>query len=166
MNANGDRAVQGPMARASITFWLTAAVVAAFWPQPTYAESGGSGIQPMQVGEATGTFVTKFDQVSNNCKDTGLTVGETTTKIERVRGRSIRLTIPMMPSMRGAVRKGGKFRAKAKKGKTAIEGLEGRFSAGGRVNAQTIQFVFIAEYFRGKEPLCTQSWNVSGTKKK
>jgi hypothetical protein len=121
--------------------------------------------RPMQVQQAVGDYVTKFEEVSNNCKNTGINLSKATVKLERVKGRSIALTVPMVPFLRGAVRKGGKFRAKAKKGKTAIAGVDGRFSAGGRVGDGKIQFVFIAEYFRGKEPLCTQSWNATGTKK-
>lgn len=119
----------------------------------------------MQVADAVGTFATTFEQVSNNCTNTGMTLTKADIKITQVKGRSIRMTIPMAPDLRGAVRKGGKFRAKAKKGRTAIAGVDGRFSAGGRVEGGSIQFVFIAEYFRGKEPLCTQSWNAQGKKK-
>ena len=121
--------------------------------------------QPMQVKEAVGEYQTKFEEVSNNCKNTGINLSKATVKLERVKGRSIALTVPLVPFLRGAVRKGGKFRAKAKKGKTAIQGVDGRFSAGGRVGDGKIQFVFIAEYFKGKQPLCTQSWNATGTKK-
>jgi len=153
--------------RATKRLWLAAALAGlALTALPATARADSGRAQPLQASDVVGTYTTKFVEVSNNCKGTGLTIGTTTTTIEVVSGRSIQVSIPMMPAMRGAVRKGGKFRAKAKKGKTAIEGLDGRFSAGGRVDAQAIQFVFIAEYFRGKEPLCTQSWNVSGTKKK
>jgi len=118
--------------------------------------------EPMQVQDAVGEYSVKFEEVSNNCKNTGMTLRTAAIKVAQVKGRSIRMSIPMVPDMRGAVRKGGKFRAKAKKGRTNIQGIDGRFSAGGRFEGKTIQFVFIAEYFRGDEPLCTQSWNAVG----
>ena len=132
---------------------------------PGTSSAEGLRAQPMQVKDAVGEYQTKFEEVSNNCKNTGINMSKATVKLERVKGRSIALTVPLVPFLRGAVRKGGKFRAKAKKGKTAIRGVDGRFSAGGRVGDGKIQFVFIAEYFRGKQPLCTQSWNATGTKK-
>jgi len=118
--------------------------------------------EPMQAQDAVGEYSTKFEEVSNNCKNTGMTLRTAPVKVMLVKGRSIRMSIPMVPDLLGAVRKGGKFRAKAKKGRTNIQGIDGRFSTGGRFDGKTVQFVFIAEYFRGDEPLCTQSWNAVG----
>jgi len=128
--------------------------------------AGANDTRPLPAQQVTtqGKYKVKFSEVSNNCKRASINLENAAVSIDRVRGRAIRVTIPMVPIMRGAVRRGGKFRAKAKKGKTAIAGLDGRFSAGGRIDKKSIQFVFIAEYFRGKEPLCTQSWNASGTR--
>jgi hypothetical protein len=65
--------------------------------------------------------------------------------------------------MKGRTRRAGKFRAAANKGKTSIKGVDGRFSAAGRVaSGNKIQFILVAEYFQDKAPLCTQSWNASG----
>lgn len=144
---------------------LIVVAIAALFGLPTSAGAERSRGKTMQVAEAVGSYDTKFEEVSNNCKDTGLTLTQGRVKLTRVKGRSIQLSMASVPSMRGAVRKGGKFRAKAKKGKTALKGITGRFSAGGRVGDGAIQFVFIAEYFRAGEPLCTQSWNATGKKK-
>jgi hypothetical protein len=67
--------------------------------------------------------------------------------------------------MKGATSKGGKFNAKAKKGGTAIQGVDGKFSVTGTVKDGVLQLVLVAEYYNGEKPLCTQSWNASGLEK-
>jgi hypothetical protein len=112
-----------------------------------------------------GAFEAKFELVSSNCKDTGMKLGRVSVDLaERARGR-LDVTVPMVPVMSGVVSRGGKFKAEAKRGKTAIAGLEGRFSVAGRVEGKTIQFLLIAEYYQGGKALCTQSWNAGGPKR-
>jgi hypothetical protein len=117
---------------------------------------------PVPTAGAQGTFKVKFEQVANNCKNTGMTLGKADVRIDKGKGSSISVTVPMVPIMKGSSGKGGKFKAKAKKGKTGIAGVDGRFRIQGRVNGNAIQFLFIAEYFKGDAPLCTQSWNGNG----
>lgn len=111
-----------------------------------------------------GKYKVKFEEVQNSCTNTGMTLDKATVEITRGKRKRIDVTIPMVPLMKGVASKGGKFKAKAKLGKTAIEGIKGKFSVSGRVSDDVIQLVFIAEYFQGKKPLCTQSWNASGVK--
>jgi hypothetical protein len=66
--------------------------------------------------------------------------------------------------MNGTAGKRGNFKARAKRGRTGVAGLEGKFSIAGNIKSRSIEFVFIAEYFKGKSPLCTQSWKGSGTR--
>lgn len=117
-------------------------------------------------GSIAGFYKVKFEEVQNSCTNTGMTLDKSTVEITRGKRKRIDVTIPMVPLMKGVASKGGKFKAKAKLGTTAIKGVKGRFSVSGRVNDDVIQMVFIAEYFRGTKPLCTQSWNASGLKKK
>jgi hypothetical protein len=111
-----------------------------------------------------GHYDIKFDEVANNCTTTGMNLSRASIELTQ-KGRFISVTIPMVPLMKGTMGKTGKFKAKAKRGKTAIQGVDGKFAVAGRVDDGLIQIVFIAEYFNGKRPLCTQSWNGSGVKK-
>jgi hypothetical protein len=112
-----------------------------------------------------GEYRVKFEEVQNSCSSTGMTLDKSTVEITAGKRKRIDVTIPMVPLMKGVASKGGKFKAKARLGATAIQGVKGKFSASGRVSDDVIQMVFIAEYFRGDNPLCTQSWNASGVKK-
>jgi hypothetical protein len=110
-----------------------------------------------------GKYAARFESVANNCSKAGMSLSSATVDVfQPASGRSVSVTIPSVPIMNGAVSRGGKFRASAKRGKTAIQGVDGRFSVAGRVEKGTIQFLFIAEYFEGDKPLCTQSWNATG----
>jgi hypothetical protein len=111
-----------------------------------------------------GAYQATFSKVSDNCAATGIGMNLAKAKVqldERKKGR-ISVTVPMVPIMNGTVSRGGKFKAEVKRGKTAIAGVEGRFSTAGRVEADAVQFLFIAEYYRDAKPLCTQSWNAAG----
>ena len=116
-------------------------------------------------GEIAGKYQVKFEEVQNSCNGTGMSLHKAEIEIFRGKRKRIDVTVPMVPIMKGVASKGGKFKAKAKRGATAIKGVDGKFSVSGRVNDGVIQMVFIAEYFKGKQPLCTQSWNASGVKK-
>lgn len=125
--------------------------------------SGGAAqAQKRPDQPVAGKFAARFDLVSSNCKDTGMNLDRAPVSLEEpARGR-VAVTMPMVPDMSGVVSRGGKFKAEARRGKTGIEGLEGQFSIAGRVEGDTIQFLFIAEYYKGGKALCTQSWNASG----
>jgi len=112
-----------------------------------------------------GSYAVKFDQVANNCAKAGMSLSSSTVDLSQPKARSVSVTIPSVPIMGGSVSRGGKFRAVAKRGKTAIQGVDGRFSVAGRVEKGTIHFLFIAEYFEGDKPLCTQSWNATGPRR-
>ena len=112
-----------------------------------------------------GAFDVRFDEVSDNCKDTGMNLLRSTVELGEPKKGKVDVTIPMVPFMKGIVSRGGKFKAEIKRGKTGIEGVDGRFSVTGRVEGDKVQFLFIAEYYRGEKPLCTQSWNAAGSRK-
>ncbi len=114
-----------------------------------------------------GAYDVKFEEIANNCAQTGMNLRKGTITLaldEKKRSQRFTLSVPIAPVMYGSDPKKGKFRVKAKKSGTAIQGVKGQFSASGRVNDGIIQFVYIAEYFTRGKPLCTQSWNVSGAK--
>ena len=122
------------------------------------AAQGTAGAEP----KVEGKYAAKFERVANNCTKAGMSLASTTVDVSQPKTRSVSVTIPAVPIMSGSVSRGGKFRAVARRGKTAIKGVDGRFSVAGRVEKRNIQFLFIAEYFEGEKPLCTQSWNASG----
>jgi hypothetical protein len=115
-----------------------------------------------KADDISGTYEVRFEEIASNCTETGMQLRKGEFTLAQDRGRKLEVSFPMTPVMYGKVNKDGKFRAEAKKGGTAIAGVDGRFSVAGRVNDRVIQLVFIAEYYRGKSPLCTQSWNASG----
>ena len=47
---------------------------------------------------------------------------------------------------------------------STFQGLDGKYSVGGRVEGGMLQLVLVAEYIKhdDKKPYCTQSWNISG----
>jgi hypothetical protein len=114
----------------------------------------------------TTSYQVRFESVANNCRGTGIALSRAGVDLIAGPGTQLAVTIPMIPMMRGSTSKGGKFSARARRGKTGIAGLEGKFSIAGSVDAADISFVFVAEYYRGKEPLCTQSWKGSGKRTK
>jgi len=126
------------------------------------AVAGAAAAQDKEAVSIKGKYATKFEAVANNCSKAGMSLSSATVEVSQQKERSVSVTIPSVPIMSGSVSRGGKFRASARRGKTAIQGVAGRFSVAGRVEKGTIQFLFIAEYFEGDKPLCTQSWNASG----
>ena len=109
-----------------------------------------------------GKYAATFQEVASNCSGIGMSLRSSTVELSQSGERNVQVTLPSVPIMRGVVSRAGKFKAEAKRGKTAIQGVDGRFSIAGRVDDKGIQFLFIAEYYRGNRPMCTQSWNASG----
>jgi hypothetical protein len=127
------------------------------------------GAQPAKQeggADVSGSYDVRFEEIANNCTDTGMQLRTGSFTLTQKRGRELEVSFSLTPIMYGKVNEDGKFRAEAKKGGTAIRGVDGQFSVAGRVNVsdRAIQLVFIAEYYRGNTPLCTQSWNASGAR--
>ncbi|MEZ4366745.1 MAG: hypothetical protein R2939_10715 [Kofleriaceae bacterium] len=79
-----------------------------------------------------------------------------------MKSKNLTVDIERLPLMNGKVGKSTRVKAQSKLGRTSIQGLDGRFSVAGRVEDGVLQLVLVAEYYLGRKPLCTQSWNVSG----
>jgi len=112
-----------------------------------------------------GTFDVKYEEMSNNCTNVGMTLGRGVLRIEIKTTASLIVDIERIPIMNGVPAK-GKITAKSKLGPTSIKGLDGTFSVAGRFSGSdgVLQLVFVAEYQANGKPLCTQSWNISGVK--
>ena len=121
------------------------------------------------------SYEVKFEQVSTNCEHPLSYPARGSIKIE-VKGDDLQVDIDRTPLMVGKVgktgpkteAKPGKISAKSPRpGHTPIEGMDGMFSVAGRVTDDgMVSLVMIGEYQTGGRPLCTQSWNLSGLRKK
>jgi len=116
-----------------------------------------------------GTYDVKYDEMSNNCTNVGMTLARGSLRIylrsDKSGGTSsLIVDIERIPEMFGIPTKNGAINAKSKLGPTSIQGLDGTFRIGGRVSGGDgmLQLVFVAEYQAKGKPLCTQSWNVTG----
>jgi hypothetical protein len=123
------------------------------------ASAQSRGAEPVRVA---GSYKASFSSVANNSDGVGMNIASAQVDLHESAGRRVSVTIPAVPIMKGVVNRAGKFKASVKRGKTAIQGVDGRFSVAGRVAKDNLQILFIAEYFKGDKPLCTQSWNASG----
>lgn len=122
----------------------------------------GASAQAPPTARVAGKYSATFQEVANNCSGIGMSLRASTIELFQSGERNVQVTVPSVPIMRGVVSRAGKFKAEAKRGKTAIQGVDGRFSVAGRVDDKGIQFLFIVEYYQGTRPMCTQSWNASG----
>lgn len=113
--------------------------------------------------EVTGVYDVKYEEVSTNCT-APLKYPHGTLTVKKVK-TGITVDIDRTPLMQGSLGKAGKVSAKSKLGNTSIEGMTGVFSVAGKITPEGIlAFVMVGEYTANGRPLCSQSWNVSGTK--
>ena len=114
---------------------------------------------------ATVTYDVTFEEVTNNCPSQSMSLDRGTVRIRAEAGKQVAVDIANAPTMKGTRGRGGKFKAEAR-GAAALEGATGKYSVAGRANEAEIQILFIVELYRGKKPLCTQSWSATGKRKK
>jgi len=113
--------------------------------------------------DVAGTYDVKYEEVSTNCPSP---LQYPHGKLEvKVKGSTVTVDIDRTPLMQGSVGKGGKISAKSKLGNTSLDGMKGVFSVAGKITPEGIlAFVMVGEYTAGGKALCSQSWNVSGSK--
>ena len=124
---------------------------------------GFAGSAAAEPGDVAGTYTVTFANVANNCHEDALKLERSRLTLETRGDDRLVARIPGVAAMTGTERQGGQFRADVRSGATEIEGTRARYSVAGRVRGGDIQLVFIAEYYRGDRPLCTQSWSGSGS---
>lgn len=110
------------------------------------------------LAQDTGSFPSTFKKVVDNC-DKGLEITTATLTIAKT-DRNVTVAIDTLPTLKGKAGKGGKLRAEAR---GTANGLDVRYGLNGRVSDGDLQAVFVAEYFSGKRPVCTQSFRVVGS---
>lgn len=127
------------------------------------------GAAPAHAQPATATvgkYDVKFEDVSTNCTTQKLTYRPTVMEV-KAKGATITVDLDLTPLMVGTPQKNGKLSAKSKPGNTMIDGMQGVFSVAGKVAADgSVSLVMVAEYSTKGKALCSQSWNVTGTKQK
>ena len=122
-----------------------------------------AGVAPAFADDVAGTYDVKYEEVSTNCPSP-LRYPHGTLEI-KVKGTSVTVDIDRTPLMQGSVAKNGKVSAKSKLGPTSLDGMTGVFSVGGKITPEgMLAFVMVGEYQAGGKPLCSQSWNVAGSK--
>lgn len=111
-----------------------------------------------------GTYDVKYEEVSTNCQSP-LRYPHGKLEVKVTRGTSITVDIDRTPLMQGSVSKGGKIAAKSKKGPTSLDGMDGVFSVAGKISPEgMLTLVMVGEYSASGKALCSQSWNVVGSK--
>jgi hypothetical protein len=145
MNAQaGSRIHRVTRARVALLLFATAAA--------------GIGVNAtIAQGNIRQRFAASFEEVSNSCRERRLTLQNATIVLEGT-DDALQVSIPGLPVMAGTMRR-GKFRVAAA---SKSAGGESRFSAVGRAGDGQMQLVLVAEYYRGPEPECTQTWDVVG----
>lgn len=113
--------------------------------------------------DVTGTYDVKYEEVSTNCPSP-LRYGNGKLEV-KTKGTTVTVDIDRTPLMQGSVGKGGKVSAKSKLGTTSLDGMSGTFSVAGKITPEgMLSFVMVGEYTAGGKALCSQSWNVVGSK--
>ncbi len=110
--------------------------------------------RPAAAEAVAGTYEVKYEVMANNCSSELLKFARGELKID-IKGAGMTVDIQRVPIMNGKAAKTGKIAAKSKPqgGHTAVAGL--------------LSLVFVGEYHTAadRKSLCTQSWNISGTRK-
>lgn len=122
-------------------------------------------LAPMaQDTSAAGSFDSEFEVVADNCKGEGLKLGKALVEVTES-GKQVNVKIPELPTLSGRTGRKGKIRAEAT-APTKTPGLSARFGVNARISSDTLQGVFVAEYFRADKPQCTQSFSITGKRSK
>jgi hypothetical protein len=112
----------------------------------------------------SGSYDVKFEETASNCTPPPVTMGRGKVVIE-IKKQSLTVNIELIPQLVGIPAKGGKIKAATTKVvATTVQGLDGKYTVGGRVENGILGLVLVAEYINHetKKPYCTQSWNLSG----
>jgi hypothetical protein len=120
-------------------------------------------VSTVAAADVTGTYEVKYDEVSSNCASP-LRYPHGKLDVKQ-KGTTVTIDIDRTPILHGSVSKTGKISAKSKSGPTSLGGMNGVFSVAGKITPEgMLALVMVAEYTANGKPLCSQSWNVSGSK--
>jgi hypothetical protein len=115
------------------------------------------------AADVAGTYEVKYEETSTNCTSP---LRYPHGKLEvKQKGTGVTIDIDRTPIMQGSVGKNGKINAKSKSGPTSLHGMNGVFSIAGKITPEgMLSFVMVGEYTANGRALCSQSWNVAGSK--
>ncbi len=148
------------------TALLIGAMLVAGGPPSADAQRGKRDAGKEKKGaDVVGGYDVRYEEVSSNCDTTSIALARGVLDITKKKSQIV-VDIQRFPLMYGTPSRGGKVRATSKVASSSIDGVDGKFSVAGRVDEGVIQLVFVAEYYVSGKPLCSQTWNVSGAKKK
>jgi hypothetical protein len=121
---------------------------------------------PAEAQEAVSTYDVKYEEVANNCASIGTGIVMKSGKLRiRQEKKQLFVDIEGFPVMSGTPSKTGAVRATSKIAPTRIQKVQGKFQAAGKADGSLLSLVFVGEYYtEEKKPLCTQSWNITGTR--
>ena len=123
----------------------------------------------VSIGSAdtfSGSYDVKYQQVSTNCQ-APVVLAPGKISLRTSSATAVTVDIERIPQMRGSTSKEGKINAKSKSGPLAQAGLTGVFSITGKIDpAGNVALMLVGEYSTSGRALCTQSWNVTGSRAK
>lgn len=143
------------MNRLTSSFIAIAVVACAL---PAFAQRRG-GDEAKPEAKVSGSYAVAFEVVANNCKDARIKLDRETLVVSQ-KGRAVSIAIEGVPEMKGQLGRRGKLRADAPRSRGGD--ADSSYGISGRIASGKLHMVFIAEYFRGDKPLCTQSFSVTG----
>ena len=122
-----------------------------------------AGSSTASADDVAGSYDVKYEEVSTNCPSP---LKYQHGKLDvKTKGSSVTVDIDRTPLMQGSVAKAGKVSAKSKNGPTMLDGMSGSFSVAGKITPEgMLSFVMVGEYTAGGKSLCSQSWNVVGSR--
>jgi hypothetical protein len=129
----------------------------------------GLAASPAAAETVAGVYDVKYEQVSTNCQSP-LALPHGKLEVKTTKGAAITVEIAFAPGFRapimsGSLGKNGKISAKSKVGGTTVDGMNGVFSVAGKIAPEgMVTLVMVGEYSAGGKALCSQSWNVVGSK--
>jgi hypothetical protein len=103
-----------------------------------------------------------YQSVADDCSGQGMSMSKGLVTLSQT-GDRVTVNLAGAGSLTGSKNANGRFKAQGA-GAPAGE-LEARLSVSGRAGADEIQLIFIAEFYRGKKPVCTQSWSGQGRRR-
>jgi len=116
----------------------------------------------LAAGGGSASYEVRYQQVADDCNGQGMTLEQGEVSVRQGAADDIEVALAGVGTLKGTRSANGRFKAQ---GVGSPRGdLTAHLSASGRAG-DAIQMIFIAEFYRGKKPLCTQSWSGQGRRK-
>jgi len=110
------------------------------------------------AAKSSRNFVAKFKKIADDCKNPTVKFGVTQVTISALRKKRGRMSLGPGLLLKGSLA-GARFSMTTRRGNAVI-------TASGSVRKGVVSMLVIAEHYRGKTPVCTQTWNAKGKRGK